>query len=83
MEGDVGVGRAGGGIANGRGRPVGVSRIGDHPFADWSGVDPTHGEGVTVGAPPVPAKSPHLLSGDEVGAAPGDGVGFTLADEHP
>ncbi len=83
VESDVRVGRAGGGIANGRGHPIGVSGIGDHPFPDGGGVDPTHSEGVTVRAPPVSAKSPHLLRGDEVGAAPGDGVGFAVADQHP
>ena len=73
---DIGIGRAGGRVADRSGGCGGLCGVGDHPPVDGCFVDPTGGDRGAVGAPPVPAGAPHLLCGDEVGAAPRDPVGL-------
>ncbi len=72
---DIGIRCARSGIPDGVRSRARVGRIRDVPDLHRFDVDAAHGQGGAVGRPPEPAMSAHLLGGDEVGTAPGHGVG--------
>ena len=77
-QGDVGVRRAGGGIAVRVRSRGGVRGIRDPPGADRPLVHPGHEQGRAVGEPPVAAVALELLAGHELGEAPRDVVAVGL-----
>ncbi len=85
MEGNVGVGRAGGGIGDVGRRRCRVGRVGDVPTLHGGVVDPGDGQGCSVGMPPEAAEAAHLLGGEEVGAAPRHRLRLVVvtAGQHP
>ena len=72
MQTDVGVIGSGGGVAHFVGRLIGVGRVADVPALHIADIHAAGGDRRTIGTPPMPAVTMHLLRGDEVGASPRD-----------